>query len=445
MKNIRLFFSLVIILFAFSTLLGSDKLNMFIDYNRFLDKNKNTILLLDYQIPYENLAFLATNNGYFAELNVKVKITEADSIFLEHEINDIIGVKNKADTGNRKKSYLNRLSFTLHKPLYTIQFSALDINSQKNFFYEFQIETLPPSSLLSDIELNSEVRPDTSQYLVKFKRNNVLYRSEPSILFNKSINDYIYLYLEIYNWNSTSESCLLNLSLEKDSLVVMDEYIDFQPGPGSESINLKIPLKDLNPGFYNGTIVLQSAERTEERNIEFAVIEEKEEEFFLFANPDEEYELMRIFLGNKIPSDWGKMNQDTKRRYITQFWRDMAFSTNRSVQSIMDLVQKRIDYANRNFTHFKQGWTSDMGRIYIRNGPPDDIQRDTSSDESRFVRKDYQIWKYVSGKKPVYMFIDIQMNGNYRLIYVENDDLEASNPDWMRYVGSDFDTSKLDN
>jgi len=445
MKNIRLFFSLVIILFAFSTLLGSDKLNMFIDYNRFLDKNKNTILLLDYQIPYENLAFLATNNGYFAELNVKVKITEADSIFLEHEINDIIGVKNKADTGNRKKSYLNRLSFTLHKPLYTIQFSALDINSQKNFFYEFPIETLPPSSLLSDVELNSEVRPDTSQYLVKFKRNNVLYRSEPSILFNKSINDYIYLYLEIYNWNSTSESCLLNLSLEKDSLVVMDEYIDFQPGPGSESINLKIPLKDLNPGFYNGTIVLQSAERTEERNIEFAVIEEKEEEFFLFANPDEEYELMRIFLGNKIPSDWGKMNQDTKRRYITQFWRDMAFSTNRSVQSIMDLVQKRIDYANRNFTHFKQGWTSDMGRIYIRNGPPDDIQRDTSSDESRFVRKDYQIWKYVSGKKPVYMFIDIQMNGNYRLIYVENDDLEASNPDWMRYVGSDFDTSKLDN
>ncbi len=39
----------------------------------------------------------------------------------------------------------------------------------------------------------------------------------------------------------------------------------FQPDPGSESINLKIPLKDLNPGFYNGTIVLQSAERTEEK------------------------------------------------------------------------------------------------------------------------------------------------------------------------------------
>ncbi|HQC31678.1 MAG TPA: hypothetical protein PLZ48_02785, partial [Candidatus Cloacimonas sp.] len=84
MKNIRLFLILGAVLFCFNPLIGSDKLNMFIGYNRFLDKNKNTILLLDYQIPYENLAFLAKNNGYFAELNVKVKITEADSIFLEH-------------------------------------------------------------------------------------------------------------------------------------------------------------------------------------------------------------------------------------------------------------------------------------------------------------------------------------------------------------------------
>jgi len=28
---------------------------------------------------------------------------------------------------------------------------------------------------------------------------------------------------------------------------------------------------------------------------------------------------------------------------------------------------------------------------------------------------------------------------------VENDDMESSNPDWMRYVGADFDNSKLNN
>jgi hypothetical protein len=85
---------------------------------------------------------------------------------------------------------------------------------------------------------------------------------------------------------------------------------------------------------------------------------------------------------------------------------------------MIKLIRERIDYANQHFSHLKNGWTSDMGRIYIRYGAPDDVQRETSSDESRFVRKDFEIWKYSKENKPVYLFIDIQMNGNYRLIYV---------------------------
>ena len=445
MKNIRILICLALLSCFLIPLSGSEKLNMFIDYSRFLDKNKNTILLLDYQVPYQNLAFLAKNNGFFAELEVYIKICEGDSLLLDHKINDLIGVRNKADTSNKQKSYLNRFSFIMDRPICTVQFYAQDLNSEKSFMHEFEITALPVNSLLSDIDLNSEVRADTTSYLPKFKRNNILYRSEPSILFNKTNTDYVYLYLESYIGSTSLESCLLNLSLEKDSVIVMDEDLNYKPASSSESINLKIPISDLNPGLYLGTVILQNPDQYEERKFEFAVIEEKEEEFFLFANPDDEFELMRIFMGNRISADWKDLSQDSKKRYITQFWRNMASNTNRSIQSIMDLVQERIDYSNKHFGHFKKGWTSDMGRIYIRNGAPDDIQRETSSDESRFVRKDYQIWKYSTGNKPVYLFIDIQMNGNYKLIYVVNDDMESSNPDWMRYVGYDFDTSKLDN
>jgi len=45
----------------------------------------------------------------------------------------------------------------------------------------------------------------------------------------------------------------------------------------------------------------------------------------------------------------------------------------------------------------------------------------------------------------VYVFVDMQMNGNYQLVYVYNDDMERSNPDYLRYLGDDFDTSKLSN
>ncbi|MCK9309454.1 MAG: GWxTD domain-containing protein, partial [Candidatus Cloacimonetes bacterium] len=105
----------------------------------------------------------------------------------------------------------------------------------------------------------------------------------------------------------------------------------------------------------------------------------------------------------------------------------------------------RIDFANRRYGSSLAGWKSDMGRVYIRNGAPDDIERDTSSDQARFVRKDYQIWKYYTNQQPVYVFVDTQMSGKYKLIYADSDDLENSDPDWMRYLGTDFDESRLDN
>jgi len=73
------------------------------------------------------------------------------------------------------------------------------------------------------------------------------------------------------------------------------------------------------------------------------------------------------------------------------------------------------------------------------------VDKDTTSDETRYVRKDYQIWKYRGRINAVYVFVDIQMNGNYKLIYVQNDDMESSHPDYRRYLGDDFDTSKLYN
>ncbi|HPM04393.1 MAG TPA: GWxTD domain-containing protein [Candidatus Cloacimonas sp.] len=444
MKNIRFLLLSMALCLAFNVLIAQPRLNMFLDSNRFLDKNQQTILLLDYQVPYPSLVFLAQNNGYFAELKVVVQFVEADSILMQQEVTDNIGIRNKADAANRQKSYLNRLSFILDKPSTEVVFQAVDQNSQKVFNWRLAIDKLDPQSLISDIELNTEVRPDSLQYLAKFQRNNTLYKPEPSGLINKNLTDNLFLYLESYS-SISDQSILLNLSLTKDSLLIMDEYLDFVPKQNNESLSLKIPLESLRPGTYRGAVVVQNGNEIAEQEFDFVLFEEAEEQFFLFPDPESEYTLMSYFPGSKLPSDWKALSLDKQRRYCTEFWRSLGASKGRSPQDMIKLIKERIDYANQHFSHLKNGWTSDMGRIYIRYGAPDDVQRETSSDESRFVRKDFEIWKYSKENKPVYLFIDIQMNGNYRLIYVDNDDMEATNPDWIRFVGSDFDTGKLDN
>ncbi len=444
--NTKRCLALLPILLCCCFLAAQNTLNMFIDYNRFLSSDKKTIFLVDYQIPYRNLLFLAGQGGFFAEVDVQLELYNADSLAFSQQVTDNIGIRNKADATSATKKYMNRLSYIMDDPQYTMKLSATDINSGKQFTWSYIINELETDAIISDIELNSVVKADTLQYLAKFHRNNVLYQSEPSLLINKSMQDSMFLYFEVYRPEFLNgDKCMLNLSIAKDSLNVMNENLEFVPRSGSQSFSLKIPLKKLKAGIHHGIVTITAGDKIQKRNFDFVLTEEHEQHYALMPRPDDEYELMRYFLSSQIPSDWKNFDDATKSRFITQFWRNMALNTGRSIPDIMDLVRERLDYVNKYYGHHKAGWTTDMGRIYIRNGAPDEIIRDTSSDQSRFVRKDYQIWKYSSGYKPVYVFIDIQMSGNFRLIYVEDDDMENSDPDWLRFVGTDFDESRLDN
>ncbi|HNQ44502.1 MAG TPA: GWxTD domain-containing protein, partial [Candidatus Cloacimonadota bacterium] len=329
---------------------------------------------------------------------------------------------------------------------YLIGMTVSDPNSGKTFATTIPVEKLHTQSRLSDLELNIAVHSDTLSYLRKFHRQGKLFEPLPSVIFSKTESDYIYLFFEVYpDSTSLGESQLITLSLEQDSVLVMDEYLDFTPSSTSESITLKIPLSDLSLGKYVGTVTLQVGEVAESRSFDFVLTEEQEKRHFVFADLEDEYALMRYFLGSRIPASWSTMNQTAKERYATGFWNNLATQLNRSPDDTIALIQQRVAHANRNYSHHKPGWTTDMGRIYIRNGAPADVETGTSSDDSRFVRKDYQIWKYQGGSRPVYLFIDTQMANNYRLFYVSGDNMETSNPDWMRYLGSDFDTTLLRN
>lgn len=428
------------------SLAASERLNMYLEYNRFLNHEGKTILLIDYQIPYRSLLFLAHSGAYFAEVAVDIQIANQDSVVYTRSITDNIGISSKYDADSNIKSYLNRISLLMAEKSYNIKFSARDVNADRVFDWEFEVESLAEDTRLSDLELNSRVYADSSALLEKFRRQQIVYEPIPAIIFNRKYHQYVHLYLELYTPAAElGESQLLLLTLEQDGKIIMDEYFDSIPEKTTESITLKIPLDQLKAGKFEGTVSVQASEIRQSRSFDFVLTEESETMYSLFPDPDDEFLLMRYFAGSNLPSNWTAMSDDSKRRHINNFWRNMAMSSRMDIDQIMDLIHERIEYSNKHFSSLKPGWTTDMGRIYIRNGAPSDIETGTTSDDTRFVRKDYQVWKYPSGLKPVYVFIDQQMNNNFRLIYVANDDMELSNPDWLRFLGSDFDQSLLRN
>ena len=72
---------------------------------------------------------------------------------------------------------------------------------------------------------------------------------------------------------------------------------------------------------------------------------------------------------------------------------------------------RRIRYADQHFQHFGPAWRSDMGRIYIKFGPPDQIESRPATIQSPPV----EVWVYNRPNRQ-FVFTDRQGFGRYELL-----------------------------
>jgi GWxTD domain-containing protein len=95
----------------------------------------------------------------------------------------------------------------------------------------------------------------------------------------------------------------------------------------------------------------------------------------------------------------------------TAFWqrRDPTPDTPRN-EALIDFV-RRVRYAERHFQGFGPGWRSDMGRVYIRDGPPDQIETRPATAQSPAI----EIWYYNQPYRRL-VFVDREGFGRFVLL-----------------------------
>ena len=94
-----------------------------------------------------------------------------------------------------------------------------------------------------------------------------------------------------------------------------------------------------------------------------------------------------------------------------EFWRrrDPTPDTPRN-EALIEFI-RRVRYAERHFQGYGPGWRSDMGRIYIRYGPPDQIETRAASSEMPQM----EIWYYHNPFR-TFVFGDREGFGRYTLM-----------------------------
>jgi GWxTD domain-containing protein len=129
------------------------------------------------------------------------------------------------------------------------------------------------------------------------------------------------------------------------------------------------------------------------------------------------------------------LTADGKRRFLRQFWSQRDPTPATPDNPPRDAFYRGVAHAN---TAFREGgaartpgWNSDRGRIYLKNGRPDETLDRPAASPRPFV-----VWKYTRDRGRWYVFMDQTGLGHYALIGT-NDGHEPSRQGWQRILGAD--------
>jgi GWxTD domain-containing protein len=133
--------------------------------------------------------------------------------------------------------------------------------------------------------------------------------------------------------------------------------------------------------------------------------------------------------------EYTALTADGKRRYLREFWQRRDPTPAVAGNPVMTEYYRAVNFANEAFREGGgaqiSGWRTDRGRIYLRNGRPDEVLRRPVASQ-----KPYEAWKYTRGRPRFYVFFDRTGFGHYELLGT-NDQREMSFPDWQGYLGPD--------
>jgi GWxTD domain-containing protein len=103
-----------------------------------------------------------------------------------------------------------------------------------------------------------------------------------------------------------------------------------------------------------------------------------------------------------------------RRRAWETFWKRHDPTPSTETNEAYETFLERLMVVVKSFSRLRPGWLTDMGKIYLKNGPPDAVEdrQDTS------LSRSFQLWYYHS-KGVVYIFEDSVGNGDYRLYTTE--------------------------
>jgi GWxTD domain-containing protein len=356
------------------------------------------------QVPYNQIQFIKSKEIFLAEYLVTISIYDEHRLRLltEKSWTEKIETSDFDLTISRNNSNLSFRTFSLAPNKYFMRIEVEDKDSRKNYSYSsiYNVEEFSDSLAVSGIMLIAS-KSSTDGY------NKVIPNISGNVVQQKGT---IPFYYEIYS--ESKKNVVLNYTImNKQQETIYSNTIDYSIDSGLNQIFYQVENLDVSIGEYILYVKLN------DNKLNTLITSSKS--FFLrhIGIPESIKDLDKaidqmIYIANSSDLKFIKdaTNYEIKLDRFLAFWKQRDPNKATIENEIFNEYFRRVEYSNKTFSNYMEGWKSDMGMVYIILGAPNNVDRHPFDYDS----KPYEIWEYYNINRQ-FVFVDRTGFGDYRL------------------------------
>ncbi|UCF79181.1 MAG: GWxTD domain-containing protein [Candidatus Eiseniibacteriota bacterium] len=361
-----------------------------------------------YDVSYSQLQFLKGRDGYVARFEVQAILYDSKRRQVAGDSwRRIVRSASYSETVSPERSYQETFSLRVAPGKYTLLIRTENLESEErsSLVLEFKPESVVSLPALSEFVLG-RCSPDS--LVSGAPRDGVV--PHPRGRFGEAFPNFC-VYGEIYDRPGESDTSYYRVAWrildEQNSVKLADTLRVARRGEVS-SFHFSSSVDRLTMGRYTLELALGEGKRAQKRR---RVLEVDESRFAIDENIDDTLMLLGYIASRSETEPIREAEGEERKRLWLEFWKRRDPHPETPENEFLIEFFERVRHANSHFSSLEAGWKTDRGRIYIRRGPPDQIERRPMSPSGPA----YEVWSYFE-RNLTFVFVDRMGFGEYELI-----------------------------
>ena len=374
---------------------------------------------IDYRLARTELLFERTPTGYDASYEIRVSFYQKKKLIAGDETVRDLRVARYAETLQRGEDILDHVSFRVPAGKYRVHVDLTDLKAERTSSteFEFEVPSAPAGPIwFTDLSLGLFAVDSTAQH----GSEGSAVEPNPSRRYGENLSRFAFTgeIVDSRPAGAADSTYRLHYQVLSDlqSTVASGDTAVARRG-GRTPFLIHMLLGPLDPGSYRVVMELTSPilrppkgkKAVPIRREKTFVVEQTAASVAL--DPKSALEVLRYIATDDELRQMDRLKTpEEKLTFWSAFWKARDPSPDTPQNEARDEFNERVTYANQHFTAGTQGWKTDMGRIYIKYGQPDEVVRNPF----RFEGPPEEIWYYYRARY-TFFFVDRDGFGRYEI------------------------------